>query len=338
MVSIQVSNCHMSVDTPVLLGSPSNRRLTTGFNFSSKSTSRSIAASWHIPASKKADVDRRPDEVPPPVSSGDLIPAADDDAEAALEVVRRQCLALLSKVESSQDDLQRFEQRRYGRVKLEDAEVQSQQSEDPRPRQEKLDNESLDSALVPERPAQEDFRPAHKDPCPETVLASPLPGSVATERDDENLRDELLLLLRSPHQASKKPNHRPEVALSRRYSEPRLQSSGAKLKLGQTTRLQILEEAALEQAKLEERRRHSAPASPNEAWSGIQVPRYDDSVMAKVWSFITPHWLKEDYVRRNASGLRRRSQLLKARHRQEHDQLFHASSGHLTRRIASSDR
>jgi len=356
-VALQDLSGHVSAETPILLGStamvgqsspawsPSNRCLTKDYSFAQQTTSRSIAAFWHIPGSEKTEVDSRPVEMPPSLRAVDLSPSADDDTEAALEVARRQCLALLSKVESSKDDLQHFERRRCGRKKPEDAEDQGQHSEDPCLRQDKLDNESLNSALVQvsasrrqERPTQEDFGPVHKTLCAETVLASPLPGGVAPEREDEELNDELLLLLRGSNQSSKKPNQRPRVELSRRHSEPRLQTGDAKPKFGQATQMQILEEAALEQARLEERRRHSAPASPCEAWSGIETPRTPDSVMTKVWSFLTPHFLKDDYVQRDAAGVRRRSQILKARHRQQQNQLFHASSGHLTRRVANSDR
>jgi len=354
MVAIQDPSCHVSANTPLLLGSkamvgqssptwsPSKRRLTKDHDFAPNKTSLSTAALWHVTASEKVVVDSRPVKMPPSLRAADLSPSADDEVEAALEVVRRQCLALLGKVESSKDDLQHFEQRRCGRIKHEDAEVQQQQPEDFCLRQHKLDKESLDSVLGPvsasrqqERPTQEAFGPVHETLCAETVLASPLPGSVAQEREGKGLNDDLILLFQGSHQNSKKQNLKPKVELSRRHSEPRLQTSGAK---GQTTQMSILGEAALEQARLERRRRHSAPSSPSEAWSGTEIPRTGGSVMTKVWSFLTPHWLKDDYVQRDGAGVRRRSQMWRAKHRQQQDKLFHASSGHLTRRVANSDR
>lgn len=269
----------------------------------------------------------------------DFCPLADEDTEASLEVARRQCLALLSKVENSRDALHRFEQCRCGgSEEPEAAQVNSLLSKNLSASQIKPDSETSESVLVPgsakrqlEPPAQENSSTLQQKVCPRAVAAVPLPGSVVTAEEDDRFKTELLGQLQSLDRSSQKPNLSPRVGLPQRHSEPRLQTSGVNLKLGQTTRMQILKEAALEQAGLEQFRRHSAPASPVEAWSGAEIACPDDTVMTKAWSFLTLSWMKDDYVQRNASAGRRRSQVVKAKHRQEKAQLFHASSGHLTR-------
>eukprot|EP00930_Biecheleria_cincta_P049861 TRINITY_DN35062_c0_g1_i1.p1 TRINITY_DN35062_c0_g1~~TRINITY_DN35062_c0_g1_i1.p1 ORF type:complete len:242 (-),score=45.60 TRINITY_DN35062_c0_g1_i1:255-980(-) len=155
-------------------------------------------------------------------------------------------------------------------------------------------------------------------PCSEAAAALVLlPGSVVTEMEEECLREELLLVPRS----SKKLD-RPSTGLAWRHSEPRLQTGAANESL--------VDKVALEQARLQLHRRRSSPACPVEAWSGREAAHSEDTVMAKVWSFLTPHWMKEDYTQHKAAALRCRSRVLKEKQRQQQMQLLHASSGKLS--------